>query len=172
MLGITNIGGGGGKAPIIKSVQRGVRSGTNTAQSISITINTVDPDKCMVIVQGGNGTDRPYWGMYAGYLSNSTTLVLIRHTGTTTSSNVELYWEVVEFTENVSVQRGITAVTTSPVTISEVDLSKAFVYCSGTSPQTTNNFQAHPRARLLTSTTLGVYYTFGLTAYWFVVEMP
>lgn len=172
MLGITNIGGGGGESPIIKSVQRGVRSGTNTAQSISISINTVDPAKCMVIVQGGNSTERPYWGQYAGSISGPNTLVLTRHTGTTTASSIEVYWEVVEFGEAVSMQRGVADTSPSPITISPVNVGKSFVYCTGVNSKTTQNFRFSPKVRLVDSTTLEVYTTTGNALYWFVVEMP
>ena len=87
----------GGKIPIVKSVQRGT-SGSTSDSEITISINTVKPDKCIVILDySSRWTDTTY-AYYEGvylYSLASTTLQIRSKNGI--KSSVSVSWQVIEF---------------------------------------------------------------------------
>ena len=112
----------------IKSVQRGVSTVPDATSTI--TINTVDPTKCLVIVDkfgnGGSAVYDEFRYNAVGVISNSTTLSLIVKS---TNSLIDYAWTVVEFS-NGSIQHGTIAPTstgTFNATINAVDIDKAIL---------------------------------------------
>ena len=79
----------------VKSIQRGVVVGI-TDYTVEITINKVNPDKCMVLldnswVSSGNGTSCTY------LISITETTLTIGTNRVSTYASEELSWQVVEF---------------------------------------------------------------------------
>lgn len=77
---------------VVKSVQRGVRAGSG-----STTISTVNPSKCMVLINGFSGEDG--FGKYAlpYVLELTSTKLTIAVSGKGTSAEFSNSWEVIEF---------------------------------------------------------------------------
>lgn len=74
---------------IVKSVQRGLF--TDSGTYADITINTVNPNKCLVTVEGGGGTYNAAMALYA------LTANQIRFRRTVSSAGMEYSYQIVEF---------------------------------------------------------------------------
>ena len=82
---------------VVKSVQRGVTKLTNNASTnVTININSVDPDKCMVIINSDKVIDG-----YTSYLSILTSLteteLTLSFAGAPNVSGGSISWQVIEF---------------------------------------------------------------------------
>ncbi|HEY7647760.1 MAG TPA: hypothetical protein VID04_02050 [Methylomirabilota bacterium] len=94
------------------------------------------------------------------------------------AGSVTIKWYVAEFVSGVTVQRGSTLLTTSPINvpIKSVDLGKTFVLSSWQKPGVMMGNDDYLRARLTSATTLELYHdtvgsTLDGTADWQVVTM-
>jgi hypothetical protein len=119
------IGGGGGSN--IKSIQRGLVIATN---SVNVTISSVDLANSVLIIsyQGGGGTAvRNLKAM--GKLTSSTN---INFSLTTSAGYVTVNWQVVEFNNVKSIQRGDVTLSAASesVTINAVDWGKTMLLSS------------------------------------------
>lgn len=134
--GITLSGGMG-----IKSIQRGVtsvpRSGHySPAQEVDSIINQVDLTKAILVYGGQGETGSNVSGTYVSYarLKDATHVGCAVRSQGSDSSNIDVFWTVVEFEDGVEVQRGLAQSTGSAVmevSITPVDLAKSFVVHSG-----------------------------------------
>lgn len=82
--------GGGLDSNIIKSIQRG------TSSSDKITINTVNPDKCIVLLNNSGLSDTSY-SVYGAYVTNLKANVLEVHTNNRDDSSMTISWQIIEF---------------------------------------------------------------------------
>ncbi|WP_281740485.1 hypothetical protein [Holdemanella biformis] len=82
--------GGGLDSNIIKSIQRG------TSSSDKITINTVNPDKCIVLLNNSCLSDTSY-SVYGAYVTNLKANVLEVHTNNRDDSSMTISWQIIEF---------------------------------------------------------------------------
>lgn len=82
--------GGGLDSNIIKSIQRG------TSSSDKITINTVNPDKCIVLLNNSCLSDTSY-RVYGAYVTNLKANVLEVHTNNRDDSSMTISWQIIEF---------------------------------------------------------------------------
>lgn len=84
---------------VIKSVQRGVISNQSTIE-VTVSISTVDPNKCMVILNGGiSDIDNSYsQSVTAPYLVSLTNTQLKVHTGAAVDKvYMPVSWQIIEF---------------------------------------------------------------------------
>ncbi|MBI5867790.1 MAG: hypothetical protein HZB43_05815 [candidate division Zixibacteria bacterium] len=169
-------------AAVIKSVQRGTATFTSGANTLPVTLTTVDATKTIVwggIQWGGgrNSSANANSTRFGYQLASGTTLNLQRlgSPAITTAAN----WEAVEFLSGVSVQRGTaafsTAATTVNVTITSANLAESFVLVSvaANSASGTIDEQWTVRAQLTTSTNLALTRNesgIALDVYWQVVS--
>jgi hypothetical protein len=120
----------GGKT-IKPSVQRGTQ--LMTAASENVTINAVNTEKSIVLIHCAADPDlnglKPENVTVRGSLTNSTTLALVRDNNT---SNVYVYWQVVEFYNVKSLQTGSKSLTnvTDTATVNPVDTEKCLLFAS------------------------------------------
>lgn len=82
--------GGGLDSNIIKSIQRG------TSSSDKITINTVNPDKCIVLLNNSCLSDTSY-SVYGAYVTNLKANVLEVSTNRRNDSSMTISWQIIEF---------------------------------------------------------------------------
>ena len=82
--------GGGLDSNIIKSIQRG------TSSSDKITINTVNPDKCIVLLNNSCLSDTSY-SVYGAYVTNLKANVLEVSTSRRNDSSMTISWQIIEF---------------------------------------------------------------------------
>lgn len=86
----------------VKSVQRGTCSLGTSGSDITVTINKINIDKAMVLLQGaGYNSDsisstyiRSSIGVYISNISDSS-FVISQHTSSTSSKSIS--WQVIEF---------------------------------------------------------------------------
>ena len=90
---IDNIGGGS-----MKSIQRGVENvATGASQTITVTLNTtVDPDKCMVLLDMDTASDSSN-AIYHGCRLDSLTATTLTIKASAASVAAKLSWQVIEF---------------------------------------------------------------------------
>ncbi|MHC3432322.1 hypothetical protein [Delftia lacustris] len=87
---------------VIKSVQRGIVSiVSNTPNPTVISIATVNPSKCLVSFLGSNGyfamSDVSFANLTRMRLLDSNRIEILRTVTGSSTTNVDLSWEVVEF---------------------------------------------------------------------------
>jgi len=165
---------------IIKQVYKGdvVLSSSSTTTNVILS-DAVDTTKSILLFSVR--TSAANWqipqSVIAGYLVDSTTITFGR---AIVSSSVEIVvsWQVIEFFSGVNVQRGVTNMSSNTnVTISTVDLTKSFVICTlaseGWSSYTDYNYEECVRARLTSSTNLNLSIQtsqYSQTVTWQVIE--
>ncbi len=156
----------------IHTVQSG--TATMTTQSVlNVPITTVDLTRSVLFMSVSEDNVDPNNGLVRGQLTSATNIQLNR-TGTATT--VTIKWQVATFGRSVSVQRGTTGVTASPmnVALAAVDLSKTFVLVSWQKLGSTYGADDIVRARLTSTTNLEFSHgtgSFDGTADWQVVTM-
>lgn len=163
------IGTGAGGSNI-KSIQRG--SVTMTAKGQTITISPVDTTKAIVRINYFYGSSQIGGCLISAELTNSTTITL-NQGGSLSYQVVE--WEVIEFNNIKSLQRGIATTTTasSDITISSVDTLKSIIFYSHQSTSTSTTLLGNAiRVFLLSNTKLQVAQreAINLSTYWQVIE--
>ncbi|MCE5326785.1 MAG: hypothetical protein LLG01_10240, partial [Planctomycetaceae bacterium] len=119
-------------AAAIKGVQRGSATLASGSSSMTVTLaSAVDMSKAFVIGTERTGGTSPQ-NRVTYELIDSTTLLFTRNENS--NVDVSIDWQVVEFSQGISVQRGVTTFGGSDeaqnVAISSVDLGKAFVLTS------------------------------------------
>jgi hypothetical protein len=118
-------------ATSIKSTQRGTYVFSTTEVTKDIAITVIDTSKSIILVTSNNpnGTVNTYVQSYSasGEILNAITIRLERG-GIAESTTTRVNWQVIEFNNVKSLQRGITSSPTSqPITM--VDVSKSmFIY--------------------------------------------
>lgn len=80
----------------VKSVQRGVVSLGTSASSITITINNVDLNKSIILLQGA-GFYSTYSSAPSIYVSSATNTSFIISQHRSSSESVSVSWQVIEF---------------------------------------------------------------------------
>lgn len=176
--GVTNqpqgldIGIGGGN---IKSIQRGTTTGIVAGQATQdIPISKVDPNKSIVLIENTAGTAFAT-KLTLGQLTSETNLRLTRDG--TTGLGATIFWQVVEFENIKSLQKGVTNIaTTGAITISSVNTLKTITFNSGlkSSAASTSDLAAI-RMNLSSATNINVVVAGGEGGYtadvgWQVVE--
>jgi hypothetical protein len=136
----------------IHTVQSG--TATLTTQSVlNVPITTVDLTRAVLFMTVSENNTDPSNGLVRGQLTSATNIQFNRN-GTATT--VTIKWQVAVFGRAVSVQRGTTAVTASPmnVAITAVDRTKTFVLATWTKIGATYGADDIVRARLTSNTNL------------------
>jgi outer membrane protein assembly factor BamB len=156
----------------IHTVQRGTAAMTTQAV-LNVPIATVDLNRAVVFMSVSGDTSDPNTGLVRGRLTSATNLQFNRPTA---GANLTIRWSVASFGRSVSVQRGTTSVTTSPlnVTIGPVDRTKSFVLVSWSKLGATYGADDILRARLTSNTNLELSHGTGAfdgVADWQVVTM-
>jgi len=169
------------QTPSIKSIQRGSYT-INSLSSTTITISSVDLNSSIVIFSNRfiSGANAAYGIAVYAALINSTTLEIGRG-GSSSKQQVE--WQVIEFNNVKSVQRGTVTMTapsssatvSTSVTISAVDLSKSICLVSFKTSSGGFTSDAFITIQFNSSTelSLSTYATYSdttQTAYWQVIE--
>lgn len=159
----------------IKSIQQGTKLLPNDSLSTTITVNSVDTTKSLLLVTSLNNRTTsgfPANLMCRVVLTNSTTITLTR-----TDLNGDLYvdWQLIEFNGVKSRQSGTTSITNDDtvnnVIITSIDLSKSIVVINGMSNITDNEaYKMQYRAILTSSTNLAIYAYNQFDSYWQVLE--
>lgn len=145
--------GGGAGGSNVKSIQRGEYSVQTNDTTINISISEVDLDCAIARFMGvTNGYGSPDKDLFTAKLTSPTNLRLTRGGSGYTAT---VAWEIVEFNNVKSVQRGsITASSTLNISIGAVDIAKSLVifdaYTTGTSASL---FGESTRQVVLTSST-------------------
>jgi outer membrane protein assembly factor BamB len=157
----------------IRSVQTG--TATLTTQSVlDVTLpRPVDLSRSVLFMTVSADNDEPNEGLVRGQLTGAST---IRFTRTATTTTLTIAWQVASFGRSVSVQRGTTSVTASPVNVAigAVDRTKTFVLTSWQKIGSTYGADDVLRARLTSNTTLEFSHgtgSFDGIADWQVVTM-
>ena len=119
---------------VIKSVQRGKTIIPANQTTVNVTITGVDLTKSFVtceVTTQYTGTEEESKTTASVHLVSSTQ-ISVRRVISSTTQQVYVTWQVVEFVSGVSVQRGFTStvVDNETVAISEVDVSKSFLMSS------------------------------------------
>lgn len=167
--GFSLLGGG------IKSVQRGKYTMSNASSGTeNITISPVDASKSIVLISYrviGGGTNNVRY-VY-GRILDSTTLSLVRNTGSSTVS-VQVSWQVIEYDSSVTVQSGYLAISTAPqdVTVSAVDLSKSFLVASFATNWSSVSQAMFFRYHMLNNTTIRFEDSETMLISWYLVSFP
>lgn len=81
---------------IVKSVQRGVVSLGTSASNITITIDNVDLNKSIILLQGA-GYYNSYYSAPSIYVSSATNTSFIISQHKSSSESVSVSWQVIEF---------------------------------------------------------------------------
>lgn len=135
-MGVGYLTGQGGGSSNIKSIQRGAT--TLTAQSLDLTISSVDLNKSIVIMSYSdlnNSADGN--SLIRAKLTSSTNINFYLGQGYSMPKYIE--WQVIEFNNVKSIQRGdfttpSTAITTfvdkSSVTINSINVGKSLIFAS------------------------------------------
>lgn len=126
-----------------------------SAESIDITISSVDVSKSFVYLRAPN-SERDL--LVRAQLINSTTLRILKRSSFGSTSNIE--WRVVE--TGLNIVSGTTNIgNTTNITISEVDINKALVFLSwrNISGNTTTLTSLFVRSTLTTTTNLRLEYS-------------
>lgn len=155
--------------PQVDYIQAGSFSSAST--SVDITINSVDTTKTIIRAY----SREPYLSSYPSVNSwlptvvNSTTVNFLRNS---TPSNYYCHYEVIQFTNVKSLQKGIINYTTNPmyVNISSVNTSKSLVIIGGF--RHSDNYQSPVVAWFSSSTQLTFSGKFSAARYdaWNVIE--
>lgn len=169
VIGGLNSGGGSS----VKSIQRGTYAFLGTTKDI--TINSVDINKSIVkITFTGDAGNPANYSLVLGKLTSSTILNL---SSVIASGTFNVSWEVIEFDNIKSLQKGeviqTDTVATQP-TISPVNVGKSFIVSSFKSSNSTNNIVVAGLSEysIINNTTISFLnrVTGTKTFYWYVVE--
>jgi hypothetical protein len=119
---------GGGSGEVIKSVQRGKINSHSTSNDI--TINEIDPNKSIVLLHSYYAAGAtPYMAIPRINIVDATTLRVERGVSTVIT---DISWEVIEFNNVKSVQRGEQysggSASEQIITINPVNINKSFLY--------------------------------------------
>lgn len=159
----------------IKSIQRGTV--TLNANAIAVSLAPIVMSNAIVVihqrhVNNGNPANR---NIVAAQIVTNTQLSLYVSAYDANYAPT-VTWEVIEFNNVKSVQRGNVSVpdaTTTNVSIAEVNLAKSFVYCTLISEATAQDYSNYALATcaLTSATNLQFYSQAGINkAYWQVIE--
>jgi len=163
------------QTPVIKSIQRGSYTFDDTTSSVNITISAVDLNAAIVLFSHKyiSGITTPYNVLIWARLTSPTTLELARAQA---QGQQQVEWQVVEFNNVKSVQRGTVNMNSSAtVTINAVDLSKSLCFASfkdsGSGGDMSNAFVAI-KFNSTTQLSLSAYATISNTrsVHWQVIE--
>lgn len=149
----SNSGGG----VTIKTLQRGTSVIGINQDLINVTISSVDKTKAIIRFGFFTNTNVASKAFVLSEFSNNTTLLFSRNTADS-SATVTIYWEVIEFGNVKSVQKGSTSSSSSSgatVTISEVNISNSLIFYSF---NTTSTIASGPASasRFTNSTTISL----------------
>lgn len=168
-------GGGGG---VIKSIQRGIAK-LDSVSSIDVTINEVDTTSSIVVIKGltsfYGGNYRIFETIHSIELIDSTTIRIQRGS---VDGDCDVVWEVIEFDNVKSLQKGtvsgLTVGVDNDITINSVDVNKTMVFTSFRNSLGTSNsyelLQATYLKNATTLTTKGVTGVDTATVNWQVIE--
>ena len=94
----------GGNVPIVKSVQRGVTNLPSGNSNITITIESVNVDKSIILVEGSGYRQNSVSSLSSGYVYASVPLYISSFQSNlfvisrpTSSDSTKVSWQVVEF---------------------------------------------------------------------------
>lgn len=144
---------------VLKSLQTGTVA--LTGASVTDTITSIDTTKSFLVFSVRYDETSPSLSLTNGQITNGTTLTFKRNGA---GGTINIQWYVAEFESGVSVQRGsITLDSTQPdnVTITSVDLTKAFPIFSCLHQGGIYGADDFVRAKITTSTNLELENTFG-----------
>lgn len=143
----------------IKTIQRG--SVVVGSTSTNVTISTVDTDKAIVKLSfTPTSTNDPSESLVRGKITTSTNLQLLKNSAA--SSTTTVYWEIVEFNNIKTLQKGEVNLSTTQsnnITISSVNLNKTIVFDSFTTNRSTttdNMLYSFEKCALTTTTNLNI----------------
>lgn len=88
--------GGSGSTGTVKSVQRGHITAVKTGGVADVTINTVNPEKCICTVIGGYRSSDFRPAVIKEFSSTKLKIITLGMTSAT-NQNIAIYWEVAEF---------------------------------------------------------------------------
>ena len=136
MQGIVKGGLNDGNGSNVKSSQRGETIVSTT--TVDVVISEVDIDKSIVELNIYASSTSPASSLISAELINPTTLRLYINT---TGATAKASWQVTEFNNVKSLQKGTSVVSTTGtnVTISTVNLNKSLLIASCTSTNTTGS---------------------------------
>lgn len=171
----------------IKSIQRGfiqLDNGGASPYTNSITISAVDLTKAIIkITVNGNDPDNTYYTVerhcVKASLTNATTLALYLTAATISPYCPSVSWEVIEFNNVKSLQKGTTAMagTLGSVnqTIAAIDMAKTIIFFSHSMTGPAGNLLYQNVSCVLASTTQLTFRRLILASvsnsiYWFAVE--
>lgn len=164
----------------IKSIQRGMGSlSTASGVSVAIPITAVDPTKSIALVffktTSASATTAARNVLISIEITNATTITIAKNNATDT---IEYVWQVIEFNNVKSLQKGTTAVNAATVNValSSVNPAKSIVFISSTNSNTaTDNASIFYTSFLVAELTSATNLQFrsndiGFTTKWFVIE--
>lgn len=176
-MGVGYLTGQGGGGSNVKSIQRGSVTPWNntTIATLDIIISSIDISKSILIIHPMLYSNFSTHDCTGGYLKNGTTININRGSSTAANTTV-IYWEVIEFKNVRSVQRGLANGNGfgigRQVTLSTINASKCFVITS--QYDTTTNSTAAARAacgaNITSSVLLELWATTSGRIYWEVIE--
>lgn len=137
---------------VFKRILSGQTSLAATNTSTAVTVPTVDPNKCIVVLSGLRSTGGDPTNTFVGHTLSATTLTLLR-SGTPAAATIN--WYIIEFESGVYVQRLTgTALSATPTnfTISAVDTSKTWLLATRHTTGGTFNNNDFWRKRITTAT--------------------
>jgi len=111
----------------IKSIQRGFTALDGSTTSKTVTILAVDTTKAIIKVYYYNAGAAAVYTAIQAIISSATSFSLIR--GDINGSTCSIYWEVIEFNNVKSLQKG-TYGGFGTISITSVNLSKSFIIAS------------------------------------------
>ena len=177
-MGVGYLTGQGGGLNTIKTIQKGSLDSLQiTSSGYSIPISTVDLTKSIVRLVYGSSGQTDAVTLFRAEITTPSEIKIYRASATG-FTGVNIYWEVIEFNNVKSLQKGTTAATTTNntnnnVTISSVDALKTIIFDSYTCVSTSSLNQQVKGAALTNSTTIALVKndTSGLsTHHWQVIE--
>lgn len=178
-MGRARLSGQSGGGSNIRSVQRGTVTFSTTDVTKTISINNVDLTKAIVLIEFSytNTPAYAYYGGVSGVLSGATELLLSRFTPVTgTRATLKVSWQVIEFNNVKSLQKGSLTTafngTAYSVTINSVDVAKSILFFNYTNDTGNTLFYGeHLEGSIADSTTINFYQLANAkTIKWQVVE--
>ncbi len=177
-----NLGGCVGTLPtgaVLKSIQRG--SVVMTSTSKVVTITEVDLTKAFLVFSveydEEASSDDPAHYMTRGRITSSTQITFNRYDS---DHDVQVFYEVIEFESGINVQSGTTLLDTKTnyqfVSISEVDMTKAFLMFTKSGNYSSGDGELQPLAGYIYNPTRlrfqnqRIYYGYYPTVDWQVIE--
>lgn len=143
----------------IKTLQRGTTVIGVNQDIVNVTITSVDATKAIIRFGFYTNTNVASKAFVTGVFSNNTTLLFARNVSDA-SATVTIYWEVIEFGNVKSVQKGSTSSAVSSsgtnVTISEVNTSNSLIFYSFTAASNDTSGKTVEAARFVNSTTISL----------------